>query len=277
MAWWRAFVLKKSKAENAGWMVITTGWALAVMAGVFVAMACGGEGHLNPAVTVGVAVGFGGFQQGRVVRRGADGGSVPGSVPGMAALSATLARDARCRRQARLLLHGAGHPQSAGQPDERDSVGTFVLVLVADAIFSKTVAATGPAAGLGPYLVGSLVWGIGLSLGGTTGYAINPARDLGPRIAHAILPIPEKGGSDWGYAAVPVVGPLLGGIAGRPAGSRHPLLTIRPRQLCGAGNPARSRLSTGRTCARLRTPKWDRRFRLSTQLAMRAWRYEPRP
>jgi glycerol uptake facilitator protein len=82
---------------------------------------------------------------------------------------------------------------------------------VADAIFSKTVAAAGPSPGLGPYVVGSLVWGIGLSLGGTTGYAINPARDLGPRIAHAILPIPDKQGSDWGYAAIPVVGPLLGG------------------------------------------------------------------
>jgi glycerol uptake facilitator protein len=69
----------------------------------------------------------------------------------------------------------------------------------------------GPAAGLGPYLVGSLVWGVGLSLGGTTGYAINPARDLGPRIAHAILPIAGKGGSDWGYAPIPVIGPLLGG------------------------------------------------------------------
>ena len=90
-------------------------------------------------------------------------------------------------------------------------IGTFVLVLVAGAIFSKAVAAAGPAAGLGPYLVGSLVWGIGLSLGGTTGYAINPARDLGPRIAHAILPIAKKEGSDWGYAAIPVVGPLLGG------------------------------------------------------------------
>jgi glycerol uptake facilitator protein len=91
-------------------------------------------------------------------------------------------------------------------------IGTFVLVLVAGAIFSKAVAATGPAAGLGPYLVGSLVWGIGLSLGGTTGYAINPARDLGPRIAHAILPIPKKEGSDWGYAAIPIVGPIVGGI-----------------------------------------------------------------
>jgi glycerol uptake facilitator protein len=79
------------------------------------------------------------------------------------------------------------------------------------AIFSKSVAAAGPGS-LGPYLVGSLVWGIGLSLGGTTGYAINPARDLGPRVAHAILPIAEKGGSDWGYAPIPVVGPLVGGM-----------------------------------------------------------------
>ena len=87
-----------------------------------------------------------------------------------------------------------------------------MLVLVADAIFSKAVSTAGPAAGLGPYLVGSLVWGIGLSLGGTTGYAINPARDLGPRIAHSILPIPKKEGSDWGYAAIPILGPLVGGI-----------------------------------------------------------------
>jgi glycerol uptake facilitator protein len=90
-------------------------------------------------------------------------------------------------------------------------IGTLVLVFVVAAIFSKNVAAMGPAAGVGPFLVASLVWGIGLSLGGTTGYAINPARDLGPRIAHALLPIAGKGGSDWGYAAVPVFGPLLGG------------------------------------------------------------------
>ena len=90
-------------------------------------------------------------------------------------------------------------------------IGTFVLVFVVGAIFSKSVAAGGPAAGLGPYLVGSLVWGIGLSLGGTTGYAINPARDLGPRVAHAILPVAGKAGSDWSYAAVPVMGPLAGG------------------------------------------------------------------
>jgi glycerol uptake facilitator protein len=86
-----------------------------------------------------------------------------------------------------------------------------VLVVVAGAIFSHGVSMAGPAAGVGPWLVGSLVWGIGLSLGGTTGYAINPARDLGPRLVHWLLPIPGKGGSNWGYAWIPVLGPLLGG------------------------------------------------------------------
>ena len=87
---------------------------------------------------------------------------------------------------------------------------TIKTRLLVGAIFSKSVAATGPGS-FGPYLVGSLVWGIGLSLGGTTGYAINPARDLGPRVAHAILPVAAKGGSDWGYAPIPIIGPLLGG------------------------------------------------------------------
>jgi glycerol uptake facilitator protein len=89
-------------------------------------------------------------------------------------------------------------------------IGTFVLVFIVGAIFSKAV--NGIAAGLGPYLVGCLVWAIGLSLGGPTGYAINPARDLGPRIAHAVLPIAGKGNSDWGYAGIPVVGPLIGAL-----------------------------------------------------------------
>ena len=203
-------VLKKSKAENAGWMAITTGWALAVMAGVFVAMACGGEGNLSPAVTVGVAVVSGDYSK----------------VAWYVVAQMAGAFLGACLVWLHYLPHWRETPDADGKracfctaPAIRsplanltsETVGTFVLVLVADAIFSKTVAATGPAAGLGPYLVGSLVWGIGLSLGGTTGYAINPARDLGPRIAHAILPIPEKGGSDWGYAAVPIMGPLLGG------------------------------------------------------------------
>jgi glycerol uptake facilitator protein len=89
-------------------------------------------------------------------------------------------------------------------------IGTFVLVMGAAAIFSKKVAVAGPAAALGPYLVGVLVWAIGLSLGGTTGYAINPARDLGPRIAHSFLPLGSKAGSGWSYALVPILGPFLG-------------------------------------------------------------------
>jgi glycerol uptake facilitator protein len=204
-------LLKKSKSENAGWMAITTAWALAVMAGVFTAVACGGEGHLNPAVTVGAAVVSGDFTK--------VGWYIVAQMAG-AILGACL-----------VWLHYLPHWRETPDADLKracfctspairapfanlisEIVGTFVLLLVADAIFSKGVSATGPAAGLGPYLVGSLVWGIGLSLGGTTGYAINPARDLGPRIAHAILPIPKKEGSDWGYAAIPIAGPLIGGV-----------------------------------------------------------------
>jgi glycerol uptake facilitator protein len=94
-------------------------------------------------------------------------------------------------------------------------IGTTVLVIVAGAIFSHGVSDNGPAAGIGQWLVASLVWGIGLSLGGTTGYAINPARDLGPRLVHWLLPIPGKGGSNWKYAPIPILGDLTGGaIAG---------------------------------------------------------------
>lgn len=203
-------LLKKSKAEGAGWMAITTGWGLAVMAGVFTSMACGGEGHLNPAVTLGAAVTSGDFSK---------------VVPYVAAQMAGAMVGA-CLVWLHYLPHWGVTPDAdlkracfCTAPAIRkpmanllcEIIGTFVLVLVADAIFSKAVAAAGPVAGLGPYLVGSLVWGIGLSLGGTTGYAINPARDLGPRIAHAILPMANKEGSDWGYAAIPIMGPLLGG------------------------------------------------------------------
>jgi glycerol uptake facilitator protein len=90
-------------------------------------------------------------------------------------------------------------------------IGTMVLVIVAGAVFSHGVSDNGPAAGVGQWLIASLIWGIGLSLGGTTGYAINPARDLGPRLVHALLPIPGKGSSNWGYAVIPIAGPLLGG------------------------------------------------------------------
>jgi glycerol uptake facilitator protein len=93
-----------------------------------------------------------------------------------------------------------------------EALGTFMLVALIGALFSKSVALAGPAPALGPFLVGAIVWLIGLALGGTTGFAINPARDLGPRIMHAILPIPGKGSSNWGYAIVPVLGGLIGGV-----------------------------------------------------------------
>jgi glycerol uptake facilitator protein len=208
-------LLKKSKSENSGWMVITAGWAFAVMCGVFTAIACGSPGaHLNPAVTLGVAMRTGDFSSVLVFVAAQTLGALAG---------ATLV-------WLHYLPHWKESPDVAAKlgvfctaPAIRnfpanfvsEVIGTLVLVFVVAAIFSKNVAATGPAAGLGPFLVGSLVWGIGLSLGGTTGYAINPARDLGPRIAHALLPIAGKGGSDWGYAAVPVFGPLVGGaVAG---------------------------------------------------------------
>jgi glycerol uptake facilitator protein len=204
-------VLKRSKAEGSGWMVITTGWAMAVMAGVFTAIACGShDAHLNPAVTLGFAVRAGDFSK-----------FAPYFVAQMlgAIAGATLV-------WLHYLPHWKETPDAAAKlgcfcnaPAIRsffpnllsEIIATFVLVFVVGAIFSKAGSASGPAAGLGAYLVGSLVWGIGLSLGGPTGYAINPARDLGPRIAHAILPIAGKGGSDWGYAPIPVIGPLLGG------------------------------------------------------------------
>src|ERR1700675_2401857 len=208
-------LLKRSKAEGSGWIVITAGWAFAVMAGVFVSIAGGSnDAHLNPVVTIGFAVRDASF--GKLAPYLA--AQLLGAITG-----ATL-----------VWLHYLPHWKETADPALKlacystgpairnlaanavtEIVATFVLVFVAGVIFSKAVSATGFPPGFGPYLVACLVWGIGLSLGGPTGYAINPARDLGPRIAHAILPITGKGPSDWGYALVPVVSPLIGGgIAG---------------------------------------------------------------
>ena len=204
-------LLKKSKGEGGGWIVITAGWAFAVLCGVMVAIACGSrDAHLNPAVTLGFAVVSGNFAK-----------LVPYIIAQLlgAIMGATL-----------VWIHYLPHWKATEDPTLKlacystgpairnfvanaisEIIGTFVLVFVVGAIFSKAVSATGFPPGYGPYLVACLVWGIGLSLGGTTGYAINPARDLGPRIAHALLPVAGKGSSDWGYALVPVIGPLIGG------------------------------------------------------------------
>jgi len=203
--------LRKSYAADAGWMVVTTGWALGVLCGVLVAQAFGSAGaHLNPAITLAAAVTSGDWSQVALYWSAQMLGAMAGAVL--------------------VILHYAPHWRLTKNPAGKlgifctgpavaspvaniwsEIVGTFVLVLVANAIGSHGVSATGPAAGVGPWLVGSLVWGIGLSLGGTTGYAINPARDLGPRLVHALAPIPGKGGSNWRYAPIPVFGPLIGG------------------------------------------------------------------
>jgi len=207
-------LLNKSKSQNSGWIVITAGWAFAVLAGVFVAAATGSpQADLNPAVTIAKVV-MGGTTGADAMTRIA--GEMAGAIIGAFLVFLTYFNHWSETSDAglKLAIHSTG-------PAIRNSfwnliteiVGTFVLVFVIFCIFAKGGATAGaPASGVGPYLVACLVWGIGLSLGGPTGYAINPARDLGPRIAHAILPIPGKGDSDWGYAWIPVVGPIIGGV-----------------------------------------------------------------
>jgi glycerol uptake facilitator protein len=207
-------LLNKSKGQNSGWIVITTGWAFAVMVGVFVSGAFGSSfGHINPAVTVGFAVA----------------GSFPwADVPGFiiaqllgAFVGGVIVWLTYYRHWADTSDQGLKLAVFSTGPAIRDTVwnniteiiGTMVLVIGVAAIFSDADTAMGiPTSGLGPFIVGALVWGIGLSLGGPTGYAINPARDLGPRLAHFLLPIAGKGDSDWGYSWIPVVGPIVGGI-----------------------------------------------------------------
>jgi glycerol uptake facilitator protein len=205
--------LRKSYAADAGWLVVATGWGLAVLCGVLVAQAFGSAGaHLNPAITLAQAVNTGDYSQ--VISYW--------SAQMLGAICGALL----------MTLHYAPHWKLTPDPAAKlgifctnaavrsplanlasEFLGTAALVLVAGAIGSHGVAKDGLAPGLAPALVGGLVWAIGLALGGTTGYAINPARDLGPRLVHAILPIPGKGGSNWGYAYVPVLGDLAGGAA----------------------------------------------------------------
>ena len=205
-------LLKKSKAEESGWMVIATGWALAVVAGVFTAIACGSpDAHLNPAVTLAAAVVGGDFSKLALYPLAQTAGAICGAClvwlhyyPHWRE-TPDADRKLACFCTSPAIRHRAANLFG-------EILGTFVLVLVASAVASKAVAGSGPAPGLAPCLVGAVVWAIGLSLGGTTGYAINPARDLGPRIAHALLPVAKKGDSGWGYAAVPVIGPLTGAL-----------------------------------------------------------------
>lgn len=202
-------LLARSKAQNSGWIVITAAWAFAVYVGVVVAGPISGA-HINPAVTIGLAV------------KGAlDWGLVPTYLLGQfigAFIGAALVtvhywdHFKATEDQGLKLAVFCTAPNIRNIPLNLVSeiIGTFVLVFVVLA-FGTNGSAAGLAS-LGALPVAILVFSIGMSLGGTTGYAINPARDLGPRIIHAVLPVPGKGTSDWEYSWVPVVGPIVGGI-----------------------------------------------------------------
>jgi glycerol uptake facilitator protein len=208
-------LLNKSKGQGGGWIVITTGWALGVAVAVYCVNAISGA-HLNPAVTIGLAT-IGKFAWSSVPAYLAAqmlGGFLGGIVVWLAYLPHWGITEDKGAKLAVFCTGPAVRKPLANLLTEL--IGTAVLVLGLLAILSpiNLVPNSGFATGFAPFLVGVLVWSIGLSLGGPTGYAINPARDLGPRLAHFFLPIAGKGGSDWGYAWVPVVGPILGGILG---------------------------------------------------------------
>ncbi|RYV49427.1 MIP/aquaporin family protein [Pengzhenrongella frigida] len=205
-------ILPKSKGFNGGWVLITFGWGFAVFAGVYVAFKSGA--HLNPAVTIGL------FAAGRDFAPDVDPtvvnmlgyfaaellGAFIGALLMFVAFKSHFDEDADAGTKLAVFSTGPAI-RSYGWNFGTEVIGTFVLV------FWIIVSGMTPS-GLGPLGVALVVVSIGMSLGGPTGYAINPARDLGPRIAHFLLPIKGKGSSDWAYSWVPVLGPLVGGVLG---------------------------------------------------------------
>jgi glycerol uptake facilitator protein len=207
-------LLNKSKAQNSGWIVITAAWGFAVVSGIFTSLAVGGVAHLNCAVTFALAL---------------TGGTPWAEVPGLVAAQFAGAFVGAALVWLTYLPHWAETSDQGLKlavfctgPGIRNPlanciteiIGTAMLVIIGFSLGSKGVSPTGLPAGYGPFMWGILVWSIGLSLGGPTGYAINPNRDLGPRIAHAVLPIAGKGGSDWAYSWIPVIAPLIGAFIG---------------------------------------------------------------
>jgi len=204
--------LNKAYAQNAGWIVVTAGWAFAVLSGVLTAQAFGSSGaHLNPAITFANAIYSGDFSQLALYWSAQLLGAMAGATLTFLIFYPHWAITPDPAAKLGIFCTSPAIPHLPSNLLS-EATGAFVLVLVASAIGSHGVSPTGPAPAVSPLLVACLVWGIGLSLGSTTGYAINPARDLGPRLVHAIMPMPSKGSSDWSYAAIPVFGPILGAI-----------------------------------------------------------------
>jgi glycerol uptake facilitator protein len=205
-------VLKGTKGNNGGWIVITTGWALAVYVGVVLAAPYSGA-HLNPAVTIGLAVAHQ-FAWNRVA--GFIAAQLGGAMAGSFLVWLIYKDHLDNTEDIDLQLMTFCTKPAIRKPVMNitsEAIGTFVLIFIifyftnAEIVKEKAPIGLGS---LGAIPVAFLVWAIGLSLGGTTGYAINPVRDLGPRIMHTILPIKGKGSSDWGYAWIPIIGPIIG-------------------------------------------------------------------
>lgn len=208
-------VLHRTKGYNSGWIVITTGWAFAVTIAVYCVTSISGA-HLNPAVTIALAS-IGAFSWASVpgyILAQIAGGFLGGVVVWLQYLphwSATPDAESKLA-----VFSTTPAIRRSGANLVAELIGGFVLVLALLAVLSpgNFVPGSDLARGFGPLLVGVIVASIGLSLGGPTGYAINPARDLGPRMAHAVLPIAGKGSSDWGYSWIPILGPIVGGVLG---------------------------------------------------------------
>lgn len=201
-------VLDKTKSNNAGWIVITWAWAIGVILGIYASGKFSGA-HLNPAVTLSLAA-VGKFSwslvPGYIISQFA--GAMIGA--GLVWLAYLPHFDATKDQGAKLAVFSTG-------PAIPHTLSNFVCEFIATFILLFVILTLGVnefTAGLNPFIVGLLILGLGLSFGGPTGYALNPARDLGPRIMHALLPIKDKGHSDWQYAWIPVVAPILGGICG---------------------------------------------------------------
>ena len=207
-------LLKKSKGEGSGWIVITAGWGLAVTAGIFTAIASGSPGaHINPAVTLAVALLSHNWANVLPFWTAQFLGAFVGAT--LVWLAYLPHWEPTADQGAKLSVFCTA-PAIRNLPENAltEIIATTTLVGVGFAFGASSVSATGLAPGFGPYLWGMLVWVLGLCLGGPTGYAMNPARDFGPRMAHFILPIAGKGKSDFGYALIPIIAPFIGGAIG---------------------------------------------------------------